>query len=259
MAMTATPLAWMRRYWPVTTALAYLLCYGLISLVGLLWHLPPEVPRGFGGAPDVGLLWHLPRENPRHFHNLPDILGAVLFATTVFGVRCAHVGRRRFDGVAVVVLSLVGQGWFIYSDFDAARSAAFLADFPRIGDDRISRLPDAAMRSNRGHPGHSGRLIAQFYFHETGIPIPYRDDHDEVRVFEPDAKATTAREGKLEGQEILAKSRPMFRAYVVTFRWFGYSNLLLAVVAIFGAMGLFWRRKSRVAIESPAKQPVLGQ
>jgi hypothetical protein len=78
-------------------------------------------------------------------------------------------------------------------------------------------------------------------------------------MFEPNAKATSAREGVVEGRELLEKSRPMFRAQVVTFSWFGYSKLFLAAVAVFGSMGLFRQRKSRAAIDSPAKVAVADQ
>ena len=156
----------------------------------------------------------------------------------------------------VVAVSLLGQGWLIYTDLQTAKSAAFLGELRRDGDTRISRIPDAAMRSNRGHPGHSGRIAAQFYFRETGVAIPYRDESDEVRMYEPDAKATSAREGEVEGRKSLDKSRPMFRAYDVSFRWFGYSKLFLAVAAVFVSTGLFWQRKSRVAIDSRAKQRI---
>jgi hypothetical protein len=249
----------MRKYWPVTTALAYLLCHGLIFFVGFLWHLPPEYPRGPGSGPDNRLLWHLLPGGVPNFRNGPDILGAVLFGVTFLGMRWAQLGRRRLDGVVLVVLSLLGQGWIIYTYFDGVKSAASLAEFQRLGDNRISRLPEAAMRTNRGHPGHSGRMIAKFYFQQTGVAIPYRDESDEVRTFEPDAKATSAREGELEGRESLEKSRAMFRAYTVTLRWFGYTNVLLAAVAVLGAMALFRQRKTRVAIESPAKQPASDQ
>ena len=75
-------------------------------------------------------------------------------------------------------------------------------------------------------------------------------------MYEPDAKTTSAREGEVEGRKSLDKSRPMFRAYDVSFRWFGYSKLFLAVAAVFVSTGLFWQRKSRVAIDSRAKQRI---
>jgi hypothetical protein len=259
--MTARPLAWMRKYWPLTTMAAYLLCHVLVHFVGLLWHLPPEISRNLRDVSDNELLWNwnIPSEIPRILRNDPDLLGGVLFGTTFFGVRWAQLGRRRLDGVVIVVVSLLGQGWLIYTDFQAAKSAAFLGEFRRDGDTRISRIPEAVMRSNRGHPGHSGRIAAQFYFRETGVAIPYRDESDEVRMFEPDAKATRAREGELEGRRLLDKSRPVFRAHDVSLRWFGYSKLFLAIAAVFASMGLFWERKSRVAIDSPVKLPVPGQ
>ena len=77
-------------------------------------------------------------------------------------------------------------------------------------------------------------------------------------MFEPTAKATSARESEVEGRKILDRSRPMFRAYDVSFRWFGYSKLFLAAAAVFVSMGLFRQGKSRVAIDSQAKLPVQG-
>ena len=115
------------------------------------------------------------------------------------------------------------------------------------------------MRSNRGHPGHSGRIAARFYYRETGVAIPYRNESDEVLMFEPDAKATSGRESEVEGRRLLDKSRPMFRAQVVSLRWFGCSKLFLAAAAVFLSMGLFWQRRSRVAIDSPAKSPAPSQ
>jgi hypothetical protein len=260
-AMMARRLAWMRKYWPLTMMASYFLCHALIYFVGLLWHLPPEIPRNLRDGSDNELLWkwNIPSEIPRILRNAPDLLGGVLFGATFFGVRWTQLGRRRLDGVVVVVVSLVGQGWLIYTDFQTAKSSAFLGEFRPDGDTRISRIPEAAMRSNRGHPGHSGRIAAQFYFRETGVAIPYRDESDEVRMFEPDAKATSAREGELEGRRLLDKSRPMFRAHDVSLRWFGYSKLFLAAAAVFMSMGLFWQRKSRVAIDSSAKLFVPGQ
>jgi hypothetical protein len=235
----ATLLAWMRKYWPLSMAAAYLLCHAVILLVGWVFRLPLETPR--------------------HFSNGPGIAGGVLFGATFFGVRWLRLGRRRIAGAAIVVLSLLGYGWRIYFDFDTASSAIFLAKFQTDGDSRISRIPEMAMRSNRGRPGHSGRIAAQFYFRETGIAIPYRDESDEVRMFEPNDKATSSRAGVVEGRELLDKSRPMFRAYAVTFWWFGCSNFLLAAGALFGAMALFRHRKPQVTIDSPAELPVPGQ
>jgi len=244
--MTARSLAWMRKYWPLTMMAAYLLCHALIYFVGLLWHLPPEIPRDF-------------RQIPRGLRNDPGILGGVLFGATFLGMRWTQLARRRIAGVVVVVASLLGQGCFIYIDFQTAKSAAFLGEFRLDGNTRISRIPEAAMRSNRGHPGHSGKIAAQFYFRETGVAIPYRDESDEVRMFEPDDNATRARESELESRRLLDKSRPVFRAHDVSLRWFGYSKLFLAIAAVFVSMGLFWERKSRVAIDSPAKFPLPGQ
>jgi hypothetical protein len=237
----------MRKYWPITMTAAYLLCHALIYLVGSLCQLPPERPRTVVNGSDAALLWHLPTETPRIFRNGPDVFGGVLFGAAFLGMRWFQLGRRRIVGVVVIVLSLIGQGWFIYMDFDTAKSAAFLAEFRLHSDSRISRLPEAAMRSNRGHPGHSGRIAAQFYFRETGVAIPYRDESDEVRMFEPNDKATASREGEREGRELLKKSRPMFRAHALTFRWFGVSNLFVAATAVLVAMGLFWQRKLRGA------------
>jgi len=244
--MTARSLAWMRKYWPLTMMAAYLLCHALIYFVGLLWHLPPEIPRDF-------------RQIPRGLRNDPGILGGVLFGATFLGMRWTQLARRRIAGVVVVVASLLGQECFIYIDFQTAKSAAFLGEFRLDGNTRISRIPEAAMRSNRGHPGHSGRIAARFYFRETGVAIPYRDESDEVRMFEPDAKATSAREAEVENRRWLDISRPVFRAHDVSLRWFGYSKLFLAAAAVFVSMGLFWQRKSKVAIDSPAKLPVPGQ
>jgi hypothetical protein len=78
-------------------------------------------------------------------------------------------------------------------------------------------------------------------------------------MFEPDAKATSAREAEVENRRWLDISRPVFRAHDVSLRWFGYSKLFLAAAAVFVSMGLFWQRKSKVAIDSPAKLPVPGQ
>lgn len=253
---SARLLAWMRKYWPFTMTAAYLLCHALIYLVGTLLHLPPERPRTVGNGRDLGLFWHLPAENSRNFWNGPDILGGALFGAVFFGVWWIQVGRRRIVGVVAVVLSLLGQGWFIYIDFDTARSAAYLAGFQPHADNRISQLPAVAMQSNRGHPGRRGRIVAQFYFRETGVAIPYRDESDEVRMFEPNEKATASREGVREGRVLLENSRPMFRAYALSFNWFGFSNLFVAGAAIFTAIGLFRRRKPRVPIDSSTTPPV---
>ena len=250
--MTAKALAWMRKYWPLSMTAAYLLCHTLIHFVAMLWHLPPEIPRNFRDGTDIGMLWNVPPEIPRLLRNDPDILGGVLFGATFFGIRWMQLGRRRLDGVVVVVVSLIGQGWLIYADFETAQSAAFLGEFRRDGDPRISRLPEAALRSNRGQAGHSGRIAARLYYRETGVVIPYRNEADEVLMFEPDATATSARESEVEGRRLLDRSRPMFRAHDITLRWFGYSKLFLAAAAVFVSMGLFWQGKSRVAVDSPA-------
>jgi hypothetical protein len=256
--MTASRLAWIRKYWPITMTAAYLVCHALIYVVGSLCHLPPERLRTVDNGSDLGLLWHLPPENSRIFRNGPDVLGGVLFGASFFGMRWFQLGRRRLVGGVIVLLSLIGQGWFIYIDFYTAQSAAFLAEFRLHSDNRISRLPEAAMRSNRGHPGHSGRVAAQFYFRETGVAIPYRDESDQVRMFVPNDKATASREGEREGRELLEKSRPMFRAHALTFRWFGISNLFVAAAAVLVAMGLFWRRKLRGAVDA-VELPIAGQ
>jgi hypothetical protein len=246
----------MRKFWPLTMTAAYLLCHALLYLVGWLRHLPPEFSRTFSNGPDIGLLWHVPPETPRVFRDGPNILGGVLFAATFSGMRWTQLGRHRIASAAVVLVALLGQGGLIYIDFDTAKSAAFLAEFRHGGDNRISRLPDAAMRSNRGHPGHSGRIAAQFYFEETGVAVSYRDESDEVRMFEPNERATALREGTREGRELLEKSRPTFRAYALTFRWLGYSNLCMAAASVFFALGLFWQRKSRVTVDAAAKFPM---
>jgi hypothetical protein len=231
--MTAKVLARMRKYWPITVTVAYLLCHGLIYLVGWLSNLPPETPR--------------------HFRNGPDIPGAVLFGAAFLGTRFACLARAgwvRILGSAVVVLAILGQGWRIYSHLETAKSASLLAEIEVEGDKRISRIPAAALRPNDGVHLHSGRIAAQFYFEKTGLTIPYRDESNEVRMFEPNAKAIALRDGAIEGREMLEKSRPMFRAYASTFRWVGYSELFIAAVSIFGSLGLFLSRKDRALILS---------
>jgi hypothetical protein len=238
MAMTAKVLGRMRKYWPVTVTAAYLLCHGLIYFVGWLSNFPPE--------------------NPRHFRNGPDIPGALLFGTAFLGMRLARAGWRRILGIALVAFAVLGQGWRIYIHLDTARSASLLAEIEVDGDNRISRIPEAALRPNDGVHLQSGRIAAQFYFEKTGLTIPYRDESNEVRMFAPNTKALANRDGALEGREMLEKSRPMFRAYASTFRWFGYSDLFIAAVALFGSMGLFPSRKARsttVSAELPQANP----
>jgi hypothetical protein len=244
--MTARPLAWMRKHWPLTMMGAYLLCHALIYFIGLLWHLPPEIPRDF-------------RQIPRGLRNDPGTLGGVLFCATFLGMRWTQLTRRRIAGLVVVVVSLLGQGCLIYINLQTATSAASIGEFQLSDDARISRIPEAAMRSNRGHPGRSGRVAARFYFGATGVAIPYRDEADEVRMFEPDAKAISAREVEIEYRRMLDISRPVFRAHDIGHRWFGYSRLFLAAAAVFLSMGLFWQRKSKVATDSPSKLPVPSQ
>ena len=237
--MTARVLAWMGKYWPVTATAAYLLCHVLIYLVGWLSNLPPE--------------------NPRHFRNGPDIPGAILFGATFVGMRLVRAGWWRILGIAVVAFAMLGQGARIYNHFDTARSASFLAEIELDGDNRISRIPEAALRRNDGVHLHSGRIAAQFYFEKTGLTIPYRDESNEIRMFEPSGKVLSRREGEIEGRAMLATSRPMFRAYASTFRWFGSSDLIIAAVALFGSMGLFLRRKDQVSIPSSAELPSADQ
>ena len=82
----------MRKYWPLTMMATCLFCHTLIYFAGLLWNLPPEIPRHLRDGSDHALLWDLPSEIPRILRNEPDLLGGVLFGATFFGVRWTQLG-----------------------------------------------------------------------------------------------------------------------------------------------------------------------
>jgi hypothetical protein len=201
----------MRKYWVITLVVAYLLCQDLNNLVRWFGDAPaPPVPTAIG----------------------VDLIALLLFFVLAAGVRWMFVVKRRVLGIVMAVLGLAGQGGYVYASFAFADSATYLATMRPYNDPRLARIPEAAIRSNRGHPGRSGRMAARMYFDLTGVRIPYRDESDEVRMFEPTAKNLTAYEGMRDADAQLEKARPMLRTTATRYRWWGYSNVALATAAI---------------------------
>jgi hypothetical protein len=227
--------AWVRKYWPIPVAAAYLLCQFLIWLT--MWR--------YGAAPAT--LWY---DNGGTKH-----LGPVLFFAIFLGVRWAPTGRRLAIGIALALVAILVQGGIVYYQLDLASSASYLATMRLDSDPRIAKLPAHAMEIKNGK---GGRNAARFYFRETGVSIPYRDDSGEVRMFEPTAKDAASQKNWREWNEKQENDRPTLQARATKYRWQAYSNLFLGCAALLGAIALPWWRRARRSRDEQAPPPPMA-
>lgn len=214
--------AWIRKYWVIPIAAVYLLGHLLVWLArgpSYAFVAPPWSREG----------WAL--------SDFPMFVGIFI------GLRLLLTGRRRGLGIAVAVASLLAQVVLVYSEFSMANSTSSVAELcnTRVtSNPRFARLPERAMEHEKGR---GGLRAAQFYFRETGRPIPYRDDAGETHVFEPTAKDAAAWENTRKYDEDRERLRPKLEVLAATSRLTAYALLLMGGLAMVLALALPWRRQ----------------
>jgi hypothetical protein len=213
---------WSRKYWVIPIAAVYLLAHLLVWLARGPSYAAVEPPWSREG-------WTLV--------DFPMFVGIFL------GMRLLLTGRRRGLGTAMAVASLLAQGGVAYTSFSMASTSSSLVetlDTRMTSDSRLARLQNRALEHEKGR---GGEQAAQFYFRETGKPIPYRDDAGETHTFEPTAKDAAAWENTRKHQADEDRMQFRFEAFATQDRFKAYTLLVLGGLAMTLALALPWWRQ----------------